>query len=82
MIRTYKYKYQVLLTIDMTLQEPASPVNGSPFVNRSKLIDERISLAIQDITDKVKSNYVGILEVESVPEAASPAASPLVNVQE
>ena len=54
MIRTYKYKYQVLLTIDMTLQEPASPVNGSPFVNRSKLIDERISLAIQDITDKVK----------------------------
>lgn len=81
MIRTYKYKYQVLLTIDMTLQEETQPIGlKSPFVDRTKVIDERISLAIQDITDKVKSTYAGILEVKEVPTARS--AEPLINVQE
>lgn len=64
MIRTYKYKYQVLLTIDITLQE--EPSETSVFVPRTNLIDERISLAIQDITDKVRSSYVGILDVKDI----------------
>jgi hypothetical protein len=54
----------VLLTIDITLQE--EPSETSVFVPRTNLIDERISLAIQDITDKVRSSYVGILDVKDI----------------